>query len=159
MPLEVGSPAPDFSVPDQTGTKRSLSEFKGMWVLLYFYPEDDTPGCTIEACGIRDAFEEFKELECMVLGVSPDGIGKHKAFISKYGLPFPLLADEAKEISTLYGAWREKIRKDTGEKYMGIARSSFLIDPKGNIAKIYQAVMPEAHTEQVIKDLRILRKL
>jgi peroxiredoxin Q/BCP len=124
----------------------------GDWVLLYFYPKDDTSGCTKEACAIRDELPNFKKLKCKVLGVSTDSVESHKKFADKYGLPFTLLSDEDKKVVEKYGVWQEKSMY--GRKYMGIARSSFMIDPKGRIAKIYQKVNPETHAEEVLQDLK-----
>lgn len=152
MLLKVGDQAPDFTLPDQSGANQSLSDYRGQWVLLYFYPKDDTPGCTTEACGIRDRFPKFKGVK--VLGVSVDSVASHDKFAHKYHLPFTLLADEAKQVVNLYGVWVKK--NFMGKEYMGTARTSFLIDPQGNIAKIYEQVKPAEHAGQVIEDLSAL---
>lgn len=149
--IKQGSPAPDFTLPDQDGVFRSLSDYEGGWVLVYFYPKDDTPGCTKEACMIRDAFPDFGKLGATVLGVSIDSIKSHKKFVEKYGLPFTLLADEKKEVVRAYGVWGKK--KMMGREYEGTLRTSFLIDPEGIVAKIYEDVKPEVHAAQVIEDL------
>lgn len=146
------SPAPDFTLPDQEGKKHSLTDYVGKWVLLYFYPKDDTPGCTIEACTIRDQFKDFNTIGAVVLGISTDSVASHKKFATKYELPFTLLADEYKEVVGRYGVFGEK--KFLGKTYMGIRRTSFLIDPKGNIAKVYEKVKPEMHAGEVIADLK-----
>ena len=146
------SPAPEFTLPDQDGKMHSLADYRGTWVLLYFYPKDDTPGCTKEACAIRDNFPDFKKLKMAVLGVSTDSVKSHKKFEEKYGLPFTLLADEDKEVVKLYGVWGKK--KFAGNEYEGTFRTSFLIDPDGNIAKIYENVKPEKHTEEILTDLK-----
>lgn len=154
MKLKAGQKAPDFTLSDDKGKSRSLSDHKGKWVLLYFYPKDDTPGCTKEACAIRDNFPDFKKLKIAVLGVSADSVGRHEKFKSKYKLPFTLLSDEDKVVLKKYGVWAKK--KFMGREYMGILRSSFLIDPKGKIAKVYENVKPPLHAEEVLEDVRRL---
>jgi peroxiredoxin Q/BCP len=151
----LNSAAPDFKLPDQDGKEHSLSYHRGSWVLLYFYPKDDTPGCTKEACSIRDSFPALGELSAKVFGVSTDSVASHKKFAEKYGLPFTLLADEDKTVVKAYGVWGKK--NFMGKEYEGTLRTSFLIDPKGNIAKIYENVKPEKHAEEVIFDLKKLR--
>ncbi len=153
---EVGKKAPAFTLPDQDGKTHSLSDYAGKWVLLYFYPKDDTPGCTIEACTIRDQFKDFKKIGAVVLGVSTDSVKSHKKFADAYELPFTLLADENKEMVGEYGVFGEK--KMYGKTYMGTMRTSFLIDPSGKIAKIYEKVKPEEHAGEVIADLKALSK-
>ena len=152
---QVGEQAPDFELLDQKGKLHSLSAYAGGWVLLYFYPKDDTPGCTKEACMIRDYFPDFKKLKANVLGVSVDSVRSHGKFAEKYQLPFTLLADEKKEVVRKYGVWGKK--KFMGREYEGTLRTSFLIDPQGKIAKIYEDVKPEIHAEEVIKDLKKLK--
>ncbi|MEK7173464.1 MAG: thioredoxin-dependent thiol peroxidase [Patescibacteria group bacterium] len=154
MKLAIGANAPDFTLPDQNGNSHSLSDYKGQWVLLYFYPKDDTPGCTKEACGMRDEFPKFKKMKAVVFGISADSAARHKKFAEKYDLPFALLADESKKVIQQYGVWTKK--KFMGMEYMGIARSSFLIDPEGKIAKVYESVKPDVHAEEVLKDLHEL---
>ncbi len=149
--LKVGSAAPAFMLPDQAGKVHKLSDYKGQWVLVYFYPKDDTPGCTKEACGIRDSWAKYKKAKLQVFGVSADSVASHVKFAEKFSLPFPLLADEDKKMVAAYGVWGEK--QYMGKSYMGINRASFLIDPKGKIAKIYPKVKPEEHAEEVLKDL------
>lgn len=153
MPVE-GKKAPAFTLPDETGARRALKDYLGKWVLLYFYPKDDTPGCTIEACTIRDQFKDFKKVGAEVLGVSIDTVASHKKFKSAYNLPFTLLADEKKTVVEKYGVWTEKSMY--GKKYMGTVRTSFLIDPKGVIRKVYVKVKPETHAGEVITDLKAL---
>jgi peroxiredoxin Q/BCP len=155
MALVVGQKAPDFKLPDQNGQTHQLSDYQGRWVLLYFYPKDDTTGCTAEACALRDNFPKFKK-GAVILGVSVDSIASHKKFANKYKLPFTLLADQNKQVVNQYGVWAEKSMY--GRKYMGTLRSSFLIDPSGKIAKIYQKVKPALHAGQVLADLKLLRK-
>ncbi len=149
--ISVGKKAPDFTLPDQDGKEQRLSDYAGKWVLLYFYPKDDTPGCTLEACTIRDSYADFKKAGIVVLGVSKDSVKSHGKFVEKYKLPFTILADEEKKVVQLYGVWQEK--KLYGRAYMGIARWSFLIDPKGKIAKIYEGVKPAEHAAEVLKDV------
>jgi peroxiredoxin Q/BCP len=155
-PLEPDMLAPDFTLPDQDGQEHSLSQYRGQWVLLYFYPKDDTPGCTKEACSIRDAFPNFQALNIMVLGVSVDSVESHKKFAEKYKLPFTLLSDEHKKVVSHYGVWGEK--KFMGREHDGTIRSSFLIDPTGTIEKIYTDVKPEKHAEEVLRDLKRLEE-
>ncbi|MBI3615555.1 MAG: thioredoxin-dependent thiol peroxidase [Candidatus Omnitrophica bacterium] len=149
--MKIGDTAPAFTLPDQDGKEHSLSEYKGSWVLVYFYPRDDTPGCTREACTLRDHFSKFGKLKAQVFGVSADTVASHKKFAQKFKLPFPLLADPEKKMIQAYGAWGEK--HFMGKKYLGIYRNSFLIDPKGKIAKVYEKVKPEDHAEEVLKDI------
>ena len=151
MKLIIGTHAPDFELPDQQGTMHKLAQYRGKSVLIYFYPKDDTPGCTKQACTIRDAFTQFKKHNAVVLGISTDSVQSHEKFVAKYQLPFTLLADEEKKMVNAYGVWGKKTFM--GREYMGISRSSFLIDPKGTIIKIYEKVNPEVHAEEVLKDL------
>ncbi len=132
----------------------ALADYRGKWVLLYFYPKDDTPGCTIEACTIRDQFKDFTAINAAVLGVSTDSVASHKRFATTYALPFTLLADEHKEVVGRYGVFGEK--KFMSKTYMGTKRTSFLISPDGMIAKVYENVKPEMHAAEVIADLRAL---
>lgn len=149
----VGQQAPDFTLPDQDGAAHSLSSYAGKWVLLYFYPKDDTPGCTIEACTIRDQFKDFKKIDAVVLGVSTDSVQSHKKFADAYKLLFTLLADEHKEVVGRYGVFGEK--KFMGKTYMGTSRTSFLIDPSGKIARVYEKVKPEKHAAEVLADIAV----
>ena len=149
--LNAGTKAPDFSLPDQEGKTHTLSDYEGRYVLLYFYPKDDTPGCTKEACALRDAFPDFANLDGVVLGISPDTVKSHKKFAEKYGLPFTLLADPEKSVVNAYGVWGKK--RFMGREYEGVFRASFLIDPSGTIAKAYESVKPEAHAAEVLADL------
>lgn len=147
-----GTPAPDFTLFDQDGSAHTLSAYQGKRVLLYFYPKDDTPGCTKEACMLRDALPDFTKLDAVVFGVSADSVKSHKKFAEKYGLPFTLLADEGKEVVNAYGVWGKK--KMMGREYDGIFRTSFLIAPDGSILKVYENVKPELHAAQVLADLQ-----
>jgi peroxiredoxin Q/BCP len=146
-----GTTAPVFTLPDEDGKNHVLTEYHGKWVLLYFYPKDDTPGCTIEACTIRDQFEGFKAINAVVLGVSTDSVASHRRFKDAYELPFTLLADEEKDVVNLYGVYGEK--KMMGKTYMGTKRTSFLINPEGVIAKVYENVKPPVHAGEVIADI------
>ncbi len=154
MHLKVGDSAPDFILPDQDNTSHSLKEYMGQWLLLYFYPKDNTEGCTKEACTLRDDFMGFKKLDVKIVGVSIDSVKSHKKFADDYKLPFTLLADEKKEVVNLYGVWGEKSMY--GKKYMGTLRTSFLINPEGKIEKIYEAVKPTEHSREVLEDLKKL---
>ncbi len=149
--IKVGNKAPKFSLQDQNGTTHTLSQYLGKKVLLYFYPKDDTPGCTTEACNFRDGYDMFTKMGLVILGVSKDGVESHKKFAEKFSLPFPLLADESTDVSQAYGVWKEK--KFMGRKYMGINRTSFLIDEKGIITKIYEGVKANEHAKDVEGDL------
>lgn len=152
--IQPNTPAPEFSLPDQDGAIARLSDARGSWVLLYCYPKDDTPGCTMQACLIRDNWTEFQSLPVMVWGVSADSPAKHKRFIEKYQLPFRLLSDESHDMLQSYGVWQEK--KFMGRRYMGIVRTSFLIDPQGVVRRVYEDVKPSAHADQVLADLKAL---
>ncbi len=146
--------APDFKLADQDGTIRTLKDYKGKWVLLYFYPKDMTSGCTIEAKKFRDKAKELEKIGVVVIGASCDDVKSHKKFADKEGLNFPLLADTEKELVSKYGVWVEKSMY--GKTYMGIQRDSFLIDPSGKIVKHYSKVKPETHVEEVMADLKEL---
>ena len=150
--IRIGQKAPDFSLPDQNGTIHKLSGYLGQWVLIYFYPKDNTPGCTKEACAVRDNLPAFKELKAAVLGVSVDSVRSHAKFAEKYGLNFTILADESKKVVNRYGVWAKK--NFMGRKYMGTLRTSFLINPSGKIVKIYENVKPEVHAEELLEDLK-----
>ncbi|HTF91010.1 MAG TPA: thioredoxin-dependent thiol peroxidase [Planctomycetota bacterium] len=152
--IQVGSVAPDIALPDQDGVSRKLSELRGKWVLVYFYPRDDTPGCTIEACALRDSSAQYAKQGIEVLGISADPVQKHRKFADKFKLPFTLLADEDKRAIKTYGAWGRK--KFMGREFDGILRQSFLIDPKGRIAKVYEKVKPSDHAEEVLADVAAL---
>lgn len=154
--LVVGNFAPGFTYFDAAGTEHSLADARGSWVLIYFYPKDNTPGCTKEACAFRDQYPKFKKLGILVFGVSVDSAASHEKFVKKYELPFILLADTEKVLVNEYDVWGKK--KFMGREYMGTARVSFLIDPDGKIAKIYDTVKPETHAEEVLRDLKVLMK-
>src|SRR5579862_1020080 len=143
-----GDPAPDFTLTSDAGESVSLSELRGRPVVLYFYPKDDTPGCTAQACGIRDAYDAFEEAGAVVLGISPDDVARHVKFKEKYGLPFTLLADPTHEVAERYGVWGE--RRFMGRTYMGVSRSTFVIAPDGTIAKVLHDVKPASHADDVL---------
>jgi peroxiredoxin Q/BCP len=149
--LEPGSKAPDFTLVAHDGTKVKLSSFRGRPVVLYFYPKDDTPGCTREACGFRDAKGKLAKHDAVVLGVSPDGPESHAKFRTKFRLPFTLLCDVEHAVAEKFGAWREK--NMYGKKSMGIARSTFVIDADGRVAAVFKAVKVDGHAEQVLAAL------
>ena len=149
--IEEGKPAPDFEATTDAGETVKLSELRGKPVVLYFYPKDDTPGCTAQACGIRDAYGEFEQAGAVVLGVSPDSVSKHVKFKTKYDLPFTLLADPEHELAERYGVWGEK--KYMGKSYMGINRTTFVIDADGVIAKVFENVKPLTHADDVLAAL------
>ncbi|MGA9635135.1 MAG: thioredoxin-dependent thiol peroxidase [Solirubrobacterales bacterium] len=149
--VEQGDQAPDFTLPDQDGNRVTLSELRGQSVVLYFYPKADTPGCTTQACGIRDHRAEYERAGAKVLGVSPDPVGAVQKFAEKYTLDFELLADENHEVADLFGVWGEK--KMYGKTYMGVARATFVIDPDGRIAKVFPKVSPKTHDEVVLEAL------
>jgi thioredoxin-dependent peroxiredoxin len=151
MPVEEGRPAPDFTLPTDTGERLTLSDLRGGTVVLYFYPRDDTPGCTKQACSFRDAYADFEDRGVTILGVSPDTEAAHVRFKEKYGLPFTLLADPEHEVAELYGVWVEK--NTYGKKSMGIKRSTFVIDADGNVAKAMPDVKPEGHADVVLAAL------
>lgn len=150
--LKNNTKAPNFTLPDQERKMHSLAGYKGKWVLVYFYPKDDTPGCTKEACMLRDNLPDFEKLNCVVLGISADSAKSHSKFAKKYKLPFTLLADGKKEVIKKYGAWQKKIF--LGKEYMGIKRMSYLINPDGKIAKVYSDVKPAEHAEEVLRNLK-----
>jgi thioredoxin-dependent peroxiredoxin len=151
LTLREGDIAPDFTASINGGGKVSLADYRGKNVILYFYPKDDTPGCTREACSFRDQFADFKKKGAVVLGVSPDPVKAHDKFVKKFKLPFTLLADEDKKIVQSYGVWGEKMFM--GRKYMGTHRVTFLIGPDGRIRKIWPKVKPEEHAEEVLREL------
>ncbi|MDQ3778486.1 MAG: thioredoxin-dependent thiol peroxidase [Actinomycetota bacterium] len=149
--VEEGEEAPDFELPSDTGERVRLSQLRGRPVVLYFYPRDDTAGCTAQACGMRDAYDEFEERGSVVLGVSPDAETSHVKFKQKYGLPFTLLADREHEVAEAYGVWKEKTFR--GRRYFGVERSTFLIDADGRVAKVMRRVKPDTHAAQVLEAL------
>jgi peroxiredoxin Q/BCP len=149
--VEEGKPAPDFELASDSGEMVRLSDLRGTPVVLYFYPKDDTPGCTTQACGIRDAWREFERAGARVYGISPDDEASHRRFREKYGLPFPLLADTDHRVAEAYGVWVEK--RSYGKTRMGIERSTFVVGPDGNVAKVMRRVKPETHADEVLEAL------
>ncbi len=152
--LEEGKPAPDFSLPSTDGKPLRLSDLKGKSVVLYFYPKDDTPGCTKEACDFRDSIKTIQKQDALVLGVSADSLGSHEKFQQKFKLPFPLLSDENKEVLKQYGVWKEK--SFMGKSYMGIERTTVVIDKKGNVQRVFPKVKVEGHCQEVLETLKSL---
>ena len=149
MEINAGIKAPNFTLPSSSGRDVSLEDFIGTKVLIFFYPKDDTPGCTIEACGIRDEYENIKQKDTIVFGISADDLDSHNSFIKKFGLNFELLSDLDKKVSTTYGAWGEKVLY--GKKSIGMKRMSFLINQEGLIAKIWKKVTPDKHASQILE--------
>ncbi len=156
MALETGELAPAFTLPDATGKLIHLQDFRGKWVVLYFYPRDNTPGCTKEACGFRDQYEAYEADQAVILGVSGDDAKSHQKFIAKQNLPFLLLSDLENEVAKVYDAFGPK--KFMGKEYEGIYRHTFVIDPEGKLAKIYRKVKPADHAVTVLQDLNSLQK-
>lgn len=150
----IGDKAPDINLPANNGRKVSLKDFQGKNIVLYFYPKDDTPGCTVQACGFRDAIQKIEKTDTIVLGISPDNVASHNQFISKFNLPFILLSDEEKKTCQDYGVWVEK--NMYGRKYMGVARTTFIINKEGKIVKIFDKVKPEGHDQEVLASLQSL---
>ena len=152
MTLQLGDPAPDFTLPDQSGTAVKLSQFKGQRVVIYFYPKDDTPGCTKEACNFRDQWGAFEKQAITVLGISKDGASSHAKFIAKYDLPFTLLSDaEPCAVAAAYGSYG--LKKFMGKEYMGMMRHTFVVDAEGKIEKIYTKVKSETMADDILSDL------
>ncbi|ACZ42582.1 alkyl hydroperoxide reductase/ Thiol specific antioxidant/ Mal allergen [Thermobaculum terrenum ATCC BAA-798] len=149
--VSEGNVAPDFTLPDENGNQVSLSQFRGRKVILYFYPKDDTPGCTTEACGIRDSFPNFEASGAVVLGVSPDSVESHKKFKEKYNLPFTLLADTDHKVAEMYGVWGTK--KMYGREFTGVLRTTFLIDEEGKVQKVFKNVKPDVHAQELVEAL------
>jgi thioredoxin-dependent peroxiredoxin len=147
----IGDTAPDFALADQHGETVRLSDFRGKPVVLYFYPKADTPGCTTQACGVRDRRADYEQAGAVVLGVSPDPVSRVKKFDDKYGLDFPLLADENHAVAEAYGTWVEK--RNYGRTYMGVARTTFVIDPEGKVAAVLEKVKPARHDDDVLAAL------
>lgn len=151
MPLSPGDPAPDFSLPDGDGNLVTLSDLQGKRVVLYFYPRDNTPGCTKEACGFRDRYSDFQNQDIVVLGVSTDDAKSHGKFTTKFQLPFPLLSDADGTVAATYDSYG--LKKFMGKEYMGISRNTFVIGPDGRIEKIYKKVKPDAHAAEILAEL------
>lgn len=152
MPIPAQTQAPNFSLPDENGNSRTLSEFKGKPVVLYFYPKDDTPGCTTEACNFRDDYGVYQKNGVVILGVSPDDARSHAKFKNKYDLPFTLLADEGHKVCSAYGVWG--LKKLMGREYEGVLRTTFVIGPDGKVLKVFEGVKPEGHSAQVLEAIK-----
>lgn len=152
MPIQPGEPAPDFELRDENGKLRRLSEYRGKPVVLYFYPKDDTPGCTKEACSFRDDYSAYENSGVTILGVSPDSPKSHTKFKQKYQIPFTLLADEGHKVSEEYGVWGKK--KMMGREYDGILRTTFIIDENGKIKRVFENVKPANHSEEILANLK-----
>ncbi len=152
MPISANQPAPEFNLPDENGKMHSLADYRGRAVVLYFYPKDDTPGCTTEACNFRNDYPAYQKAGVIILGISPDSSKSHTKFIEKFSLPFPLLADEDHQVASAYGAWGPK--KFMGKEYEGILRTTFLIGPDGKIVKVFENVKPEGHSTEVLEALK-----
>ena len=152
MPISIGNLAPDFILLDEKGATRKLSDYRGQPVVLYFYPKDDTPGCTTEACNFRDDYSQYTQAGVVILGVSPDSPKSHTKFKEKYHLPFTLLADEDHKVCELYGVWGRK--KMMGREYDGVFRTTFLIDAHGKLVKVFEAVKPAEHSKEVLAALK-----
>lgn len=152
MPIATGVLAPDFALPDETGTIRRLSDFRGQPLVLYFYPKDDTPGCTTEACNFRDNYDAYVEAGVALFGISPDSPASHARFKQKYHLPFSLLADENHQVCRQYGVWGQK--QFMGKKYGGVLRTTFLIDREGRVARVFENVKPSEHSTEVFAALQ-----
>lgn len=150
---EVGSKAPEFQLLDDRSELRRLDDFKGNPLILYFYPKDDTPGCTKEACNFRDDYGNYREAEVQIVGISPDSVRSHAKFRDKYDVPFPLLADEDHSVCEAYGVWG--LKKSFGREYMGVLRTTFLIDEEGKISHIFENVRPAEHSDQLLRILGI----
>ena len=148
MPISENAPAPDFDLVDETGKPHKLSDYMGKAVVLYFYPKDDTPGCTTEACSFRDGYGDYLREGVTIIGISPDTPESHAKFKEKYHLPYTLLADEDHKVSELYGVWAKK--KTFGKEYYGILRTTFLISPEGKILKVFKNVKPDGHSKEVL---------
>jgi thioredoxin-dependent peroxiredoxin len=152
--LEVGQPAPTFTLPDQDGEPVSLDELQGQPVVVYFYPKDDTPGCTTQACAIRDQWAEFEEAGAVVLGISPDDVDSHAKFAGKYDLPHRLLADPDRDVIQAYDAWG--VKKMYGKEYEGVIRSTVVVGPDGEVAAVWPKVQPKKHADAVLQAIRDL---
>jgi peroxiredoxin Q/BCP len=151
MPLESGIPAPEFELPDETGTIHRLTDYRNKTVILYFYPKDDTPGCTTEACNFRDDYSAYQKADVVILGVSPDSPASHAKFKAKFDLPFHLLADEDHKVCEQYGVWG--LKKNMGREYEGVYRTTYLIDGNGMVKRVYENVKPAEHSAEILEDL------
>lgn len=152
MKIVKGLAAPNFSLQDETGVIRGLADYHGRKIILYFYPKDDTPGCTTEACNFRDDYNAYVEKDVIILGISPDSVTSHKKFKDKFKLPFPLLADEQHAVSEAYSVWGKK--KFMGKEYLGVLRTTFVIDEKGIVTHIFEDVKPSQHSAEILEALK-----
>lgn len=152
MPIQNLLPAPDFSLLDQNGATHSLRDYRGKKVVLYFYPKDDTPGCTTEACSFRDDYPAFQKSNAVILGISPDPVKSHKKFANKHSLPFPILSDVEHKVCEMYGVWGKK--KFMGKEYDGVFRTTFIISTDGLIEKVFEGVKPDVHSMEVLEALK-----
>ena len=153
--LETGIKVPNFSLPDQNGQVHNINDYKGRWVIVYFYPKDLTPGCTTEACNFQDALPDFTSIDAVIFGISKDSVDKHKKFADKYNLHFNLLSDENSNVCEQFGVWQKKSMY--GKEYMGIVRSTFIVNPDGKIVKVYPKVKVKEHHTEILNDLKELR--
>jgi peroxiredoxin Q/BCP len=153
--VEAGQPAPEFTLHDQDGQEVSLAQFKGHPVVLYFYPKDDTPGCTKQACAFRDSRSDYEQAGAKVLGVSPDDVKSHRKFADKFELPFTLLADPETKVCEAYGVWKEKSMY--GRKFMGVERTTFVIDKQGKVASVFPKVKVDGHSDEVLATIKSLK--
>jgi peroxiredoxin Q/BCP len=151
MELAVGAQAPDFALHDGNGVVHKLTDYLGKWVVLYFYPKDDTPGCTREACGFRDTVKDFADKNAVILGISKDSVVSHQKFVTKYKLNFPLLSDDSKQVIQMYGAWG--LKKFMGKEFAGVKRITYLINPMGKISRIHLHVDPLVHAAELIQEI------
>lgn len=152
MVIKASIPAPDFQLPDETGSLHKLSDYRGKYVILYFYPKDDTPGCTTEACGFRDDYTLYQAAGAVVLGVSPDAPKSHIKFKLKYNLPYTLLSDVDHAVCEQYGVWG--LKKSMGREYKGVFRTTFIIAPDGSIQKVFENVKPDGHSSQILAEIK-----
>lgn len=153
--LEIGNSVPQFSLPDQDGKIHDIKDYKGQWVIIYFYPKDLTPGCTTEACNFQEVLPDFNSIDAVIFGISKDSVKQHKKFANKYNLQFSLLSDENSNICEQFGVWQKKSMY--GKEYMGIVRSTFIINPEGKIVKVYPKVKVKEHHTEILNDLKELK--
>ncbi|MEJ2054561.1 MAG: thioredoxin-dependent thiol peroxidase [Calditrichaceae bacterium] len=153
--LETGNQIPHFTLPDQDGNMHDIDNYKGRWVVLYFYPKDMTPGCTTEACNFQETLPEFNSIEAVIFGISKDSVARHKKFAEKHNLQFTLLSDENSNVCEQFGVWQKKSMY--GKEFMGIVRSTFLVNPDGKIAKVYPKVKVKEHHTEILNDLKALK--
>ena len=153
--LEIGKSVPQFSLPDQDGKIHNIKDYKGQWVIIYFYPKDLTPGCTTEACNFQEALPDFNSIDAVIFGISKDSVKQHKKFANKYNLQFSLLSDENSDVCEQFGVWQKKSMY--GKEYMGIARSTFIVNPDGKIVKVYPKVNVKEHHSEILNDLKELK--